>query len=93
MKKRRVCGVFCYIEPCNVSQIHKRCNAMKLNIVITKGEKYLIGTIKEIPAVLTQGETIAEVKENIQDALALYLEDMRDEQISDAVIYQEELTF
>ena len=66
---------------------------MKLNIVITKGEKYLIGTIKEIPAVLTQGETIAEVKENIQDALALYLEDMRDEQISDAVIYQEELTF
>ena len=66
---------------------------MKLNIVITKGEKYLIGTIKEIPAVLTQGGTIAEVKENIQDALALYLEDMRDEQISDAVIYQEELTF
>ncbi len=66
---------------------------MKLNIVITRGEKYLIGTIKEIPAVLTQGETIAEVKENIQDALALYLEDMREEHISGAVIYQEELTF
>ena len=77
----------------NFATYLKSVTPMKLNIVITKGEKYLIGTIKEIPAVLTQGGTIAEVKENIQDALALYLEDMRDEQISDAVIYQEELTF
>lgn len=31
---------------------------MKLTIVISKGEEFFIGTITEIPAVLTQGETI-----------------------------------
>lgn len=47
---------------------------MKLTIVISKGEEFYIGTIKEIPAVLTQGSTIEETKENVIDALALYLE-------------------
>ncbi|MFN3849543.1 MAG: type II toxin-antitoxin system HicB family antitoxin [Spirosomataceae bacterium] len=66
---------------------------MKLTLLITKGSEYLIGTIKEIPAVLTQGSTIDEVKENIMDALELYLEDMRDTQLNGAIVYQEELTF
>lgn len=52
---------------------------MKLTIVITKGEEFYIGMIKEIPSVLTQGETIEEAKENVKDALALYLEDMQQE--------------
>ena len=47
---------------------------MKLTIVISKGEEFYIGTIKEIPAVLTQGSTIEETKENVLNALALYLE-------------------
>jgi predicted RNase H-like HicB family nuclease len=47
---------------------------MKLTIVISKGEEFYLGTIKEIPAVLTQGSTIAETKENVLDALTLYLE-------------------
>jgi predicted RNase H-like HicB family nuclease len=66
---------------------------MKLTVVITKGEDFLIGTIKEIPAVLTQGRDIAEVKVNIHDALELYLADMREEQPTQEVIYQEELIF
>ena len=53
-----------------------------------------MGIIKEIPAVLTQGTSISDVKENILDALELYLEDMREEQSSSQdVIYQEELMF
>ena len=49
---------------------------MKLTLLITQGSNFLIGSIKEIPSVLTQGTTISEVKENILDALELYLEDM-----------------
>lgn len=52
---------------------------MKLTIVITKGEEFYIGMIKEIPSILTQGETIEEAKENVKDALAMYLEDMQQE--------------
>ena len=52
---------------------------MKLTIVISKGEEFYIGAIKEIPAVLSQGATIQEVKENMLDALEFYLEDMQQE--------------
>ena len=52
---------------------------MKLTIVITKGEEFFIGTIKEIPEIQTQGQTIDEAKENVKDALAMYLEDMQQE--------------
>ena len=51
-------------------------NSNRLTIVVTKGESgFFIGQIKEIPAVLTQGLTVDGVKENIRDALQLYLED------------------
>ena len=49
---------------------------MKLTLVIKNGQNgFLIGQLKELPAVFTQGLTVGEVKENIMDALALYLED------------------
>jgi predicted RNase H-like HicB family nuclease len=38
---------------------------MKLTIVISKGEEFYIGAIKEIPAVISQGSTIEEAKENV----------------------------
>lgn len=53
---------------------------MKLTLLIGQGKTQLTGQLKEIPGVLTQGQTVEEVKENIQDALALYLEDMREEE-------------
>ena len=67
---------------------------MKLTLVIRQGKTHLIGQLKELPGVLTQGNTVAEVKDNIRDALALYLEDMR-EDAADAtdVIAQEDLEF
>lgn len=44
---------------------------MKLTIVIPKREEFYIGLIKEISAVLSQGSTIEEAKENVLDALKL----------------------
>lgn len=52
---------------------------MKLTIIVSKGEEFYIGGIKEIPAVISQGATIPEAKENVLDALELYLEDMQQE--------------
>ena len=69
---------------------------MKLTIIILKGEDgFLVGQIKEIPEVITQGTTIEEVKENIKDALELYLEDMRTENsgIAGEIIAEEDLIF
>lgn len=46
---------------------------MKIALQVKKGENYLVGTIREIPEVITQGSTIEETKENILDALNEYL--------------------
>jgi len=66
---------------------------MKFTLLIRQGQTQLIGQLKEIPGVLTQGQTVAEIRENIQDALALYLEDMREDDSGDdeAVIAREEV--
>ena len=67
---------------------------MKLTLIIRQGKTHLIGQLKELPGVLTQGNNVAEVKDNIRDALALYLEDMReDADDADDVIALEELEF
>lgn len=52
---------------------------MELHFSIFKSEGFYIGTIKEYPAVNTQGKTRKEVKENLLDALKLYLESEADE--------------
>ncbi|MBO9681560.1 MAG: type II toxin-antitoxin system HicB family antitoxin [Flavisolibacter sp.] len=65
---------------------------MKLTIAIVKGEEYYMGTIKEIPGVITQGETIEETKENLMDALQLYLEAMESESELKNVVLEEDLT-
>ena len=56
---------------------------MKLTLIIKKGQNgFLIGQLKELPAVFTQGLTVDEVKENIMDALELHLEDLREDYVS-----------
>ncbi|MFN2458893.1 MAG: type II toxin-antitoxin system HicB family antitoxin [Chitinophagaceae bacterium] len=64
---------------------------MKLTISISKGEEYFIGTIKEIPGVITQGVTIEETKENVLDALKMYLEAMESETELENVVMEEDL--
>ncbi len=68
---------------------------MKLTLVIKKGKSgFLIGQIKEIPAVFTQGTSVEEVKENIADVLDMYLEDIREQYHPDGdMLLEEELTF
>lgn len=69
---------------------------MKLTLKIIEGKNgFLIGQIKEIPPVLTQGKTIEEVKENILDALELYLKDMREEKSTEgeSIVAEQELTY
>lgn len=51
-----------------------------LTILVEKGEDgWLVGQIEEYPAVISQGKTITELKENLTDALKLYLDYQRDE--------------
>ena len=60
-------------------------------MVISKSEDFFIGKIKEIPAVLTQGESIEEAKANVLEALQLYLEDMQAEKNEENNVFEEDL--
>jgi predicted RNase H-like HicB family nuclease len=63
---------------------------MKYTLIIKAGQDgFFIGQLKELPAVFTQGHTIDEVKENIADALELYLEDLRDSYIPQGKMIEE----
>jgi len=68
---------------------------MTLTLVIKKGKNgYLIGQLKEMPGVFTQGLTVEEVKENILDSLELYLEDIREQYLPEGeMLLEEELIF
>lgn len=68
---------------------------MKLTLIVKKGQRgFLIGQVKEFPAVLTQGLTIEELRENIADALEMYLEDARESYIYDGdVVFEEHIIF
>jgi predicted RNase H-like HicB family nuclease len=68
---------------------------MTLTLVIKKGKNgFLIGQIKELPAVFTQGLTVEEVKENIADSLEMYLEDIREQYHPDGeMVLEEEMSF
>jgi len=68
---------------------------MKYTLVIKQGQDgFLIGQLKELPAVFTQGLTLSELKENIADVLDLYLEDMRERyQPQGVMINEEEMVF
>ena len=53
---------------------------LRLTIVVKKGTSgFLVGQLKEIPEVFTQGKDIEELKINILDALELYFEDLREQ--------------
>ncbi len=48
---------------------------MKLTAIIEKsGDGWYVGQVEELPAAISQGKTIAEVKANLLDALRLLLE-------------------
>jgi predicted RNase H-like HicB family nuclease len=46
-----------------------------VKVVITKGEDgWYVVTVPSLPGCITQGKTIKEAKENIKEAISLYLE-------------------
>ena len=48
---------------------------MKFTAIIEQGENgWLVGQIEEVPAAISQGETVEEVRENLLDALRLIME-------------------
>jgi predicted RNase H-like HicB family nuclease len=48
---------------------------MELTIIVEKGENgYYVGQIQEYPEVLSQGTSIDDLKDNLRDALKLYLQ-------------------
>ena len=48
---------------------------MELTMLVEKGENgYYVGQIQEYPPVMSQGQTIDELEENLKDALKLFLE-------------------
>jgi len=64
---------------------------MKYTMVVKQGQDgFLIGQLKEIPAVFTQGISVSELKENILDVLEMYLEDMREKYKPHGVMLEEE---
>ena len=65
----------------------------ELTLVIIKGEHYFVGTVKELPAVVSQGMFVSEAKKNTLDALNDYLEDMRQDNEASNSVLEEELIF
>lgn len=43
----------------------------KLNMIYWKGKKYWIGKLLERPDIMTQGETLTELEENMREAYML----------------------
>lgn len=43
----------------------------KMTMIYWKGEKYWLGKLLEHPEIMTQGETLEELEENIKDAYLL----------------------
>jgi len=47
----------------------------KMTMVYWKGDKYWLGKLLEHPEIMTQGETLEELEENIKDAYLLIATD------------------
>jgi len=52
----------------------------KVTMIYWKGEKYWLGKLLEHPEIMTQGETLEELEENIKDAyLMMAMDDVPEE--------------
>jgi predicted RNase H-like HicB family nuclease len=57
---------------------------MQLTILVEKGDDgWIVGQLQEFPQVATQGKTISELKDNLKDALKLFLDYQKDQIHSD----------
>ncbi|MCL0064536.1 type II toxin-antitoxin system HicB family antitoxin [Dehalococcoidia bacterium] len=47
----------------------------KMNMIYWKGDKFWVGKLLEHPEIMTQGDTIEELEENMKDAYLLMTRD------------------
>lgn len=52
--------------------------AMQFSLEYWKDDGWLVGRLSEFPAVMSQGETLEDLKANIADAYQLMVEDARE---------------
>jgi predicted RNase H-like HicB family nuclease len=68
---------------------------MKFTAIIEKGENgWFVGQVEELPAAISQGKTIEELKENLIDALKLLLDtnkEITEREYSGRITIKEEL--
>lgn len=57
-----------------------------LTLEYWEDDGWYVGRLKEVPGVISQGETLAELEENIKDAYQLLLEDEKDEKEKSGVM-------
>jgi predicted RNase H-like HicB family nuclease len=54
----------------------------KLNMIYWRGEKFWVGKLLEHPEIMTQGETLEELEDNMKDAYVLMtMDDVPDEHL------------
>jgi len=60
----------------------------KMTMIYWKGDKYWLGKLLEHPEIMTQGETIEELEENLKDAyLLMTMDDVPNEyQIKEIIV-------
>ena len=56
----------------------RRQYKMKCTLIYWIDDGWYIGRLKEIPGIATQGETLEELKENIEDAYKMMMEEYTD---------------
>ena len=56
-----------------------------------RDDGWFVGRLKEVPGVFSQGETLAELEENIRDAYELMVEDQREPAHPDAQLKEIEI--
>lgn len=54
--------------------------AGQVTMIYWKGERFWLGKLKEYPEIMTQGETLEELEENLRDAYTMMvMEDVPDD--------------
>jgi len=66
----------------------------RFTAVFEQGDSWWIAYVEELPGANTQGETLAEARENLKEAVALVLEanrELAEREIADKNVIKEEL--
>jgi predicted RNase H-like HicB family nuclease len=69
----------CYVHAAEVSKRSNQENSMRYTVVLEREEDGgYVASVPALPGCVSQGDTRAEALKNIQEAIALYVEDCRD---------------